>query len=116
VQAFHDSVDDYLDFCGERKEAPEKPLSGKILVRISPELHRQASVAAKKSHKSLNAWVASAIEAQIDQERTRRKGRAHGAEDDEVKTFLRLLELRLVRELREHDEEPSSERHKVAEH
>jgi predicted HicB family RNase H-like nuclease len=28
VQAFHDSVDDYLAFCEERSEVPEKPYSG----------------------------------------------------------------------------------------
>jgi len=48
VQAFHDSVDDYLDFCGERKESPEKPLSGKFLLRISSELHKQASRAGRR--------------------------------------------------------------------
>lgn len=62
MQAFHDSVDDYLDFCGDSKESPEKPLSGRFLVRISSELHKQASLAAKRSGASLNAWVAAAIE------------------------------------------------------
>ncbi len=27
-KAFHDSVDDYLTFCAERGEKPEKPFSG----------------------------------------------------------------------------------------
>ena len=37
-KAFHDSVDDYLEFCATRGEDPEKPFSGKFVVRIPPEL------------------------------------------------------------------------------
>jgi predicted HicB family RNase H-like nuclease len=40
-QAFEDSVDDYLEFCASRGEDPEKPFSGKFLVRVPPEVHRQ---------------------------------------------------------------------------
>ena len=43
-KAFHDSVDDYLAFCASRGESPEKPYSGKLIVRISPELHRKVSI------------------------------------------------------------------------
>src|SRR5262249_46950074 len=68
VQAFHDSVDDYLEFWEQRSESPEKPYSGKFLVSISPALHQQASLAAKKAGESLNAWVASAIKAQLGKE------------------------------------------------
>ncbi|MCB1073526.1 MAG: type II toxin-antitoxin system HicB family antitoxin, partial [Chlamydiia bacterium] len=34
-QAFRDSVNDYLDFCRERGEKPDKPYSGKFNLRIS---------------------------------------------------------------------------------
>jgi len=78
VQAFHDSVDDYLDFCAERAEAPEKPYSGKFLVRISPALHQQAALAAKKAGESLNAWVASAIKAQLSKTAPSRRQTARG--------------------------------------
>jgi predicted HicB family RNase H-like nuclease len=61
VQAFHDSVEDYLAFCKERSEPPEKPYSGKFLVRATPSLHSRASLAAKKAGKSLNAWVVEAM-------------------------------------------------------
>ncbi len=37
VQAFRDSVDDYLDFCAERGEKPDKPFSGKFVLRMNPE-------------------------------------------------------------------------------
>ena len=56
-QSFIDSVEDYLEFCKARGESPEKPFSGKFNLRISPELHCEAYVAAKHSGMSLNAWV-----------------------------------------------------------
>jgi predicted HicB family RNase H-like nuclease len=30
IQAFQDSIDDYIDWCEERRERPEKPFSGKF--------------------------------------------------------------------------------------
>jgi predicted HicB family RNase H-like nuclease len=56
-RAFHDSVDDYLDLCKERGEAPDKPFSGRFVVRVSPEIHRKVYVSAKKSGQSINAWL-----------------------------------------------------------
>ena len=61
-KAFRDSVDDYLAFCAERGEEPEKPCSGKFMLRVSPELHREANVQAAASGMSLNAWVTEQIE------------------------------------------------------
>ncbi len=40
-KAFKESIDDYLDFCKERNEDPEKPFSGKFNLRLDPELHKQ---------------------------------------------------------------------------
>lgn len=61
-KAFHDSVKDYLVFCKERGEAPEKPFSGQFVTRVSPDLHRRISVAATLAGKSLNAWVTEQLE------------------------------------------------------
>lgn len=41
-EAFRDSVDDYLEFCELRGEEPDKPFSGRHMLRVSPQLHRQA--------------------------------------------------------------------------
>lgn len=60
-KAFHDSVDDYLEFCEERGESPEKPYSGKFVLRVSPELHREITHAAEESGQSLNQWVVSCL-------------------------------------------------------
>ncbi len=56
-KAFHDSVEDYLEFCSKRGEKPEKPYSGKFVVRVEPEFHKTIAIQAKKNGKSLNAWV-----------------------------------------------------------
>lgn len=61
-QAFHDTVDDYLDWCAERGKQPEKPFSGKLILRLSPDIHRAAVVAAASEHKSLNTWLAEVVE------------------------------------------------------
>ena len=60
-KAFHESVDDYLEFCAARGEDPEKPYSGKFVVRVDPELHKTLAIQAKKHGKSLNAWVHDAL-------------------------------------------------------
>lgn len=60
-QAFHDSVDDYLDLCAKRGEDPEKPYSGKFVVRVEPEIHKNITIEARKEGKSLNVWVSDAI-------------------------------------------------------
>lgn len=67
-QAFHDSVEDYLAFCRERGEAPEKPFSGQFVTRIPPELHRQVNVAAGLSGKSVNAWVTEQLQAAVQRD------------------------------------------------
>jgi len=59
--AFHASVDDYLDFCASRGELPDKPFSGKLIVRIKPELHREVSLKAKKERVSVNHLISEAL-------------------------------------------------------
>jgi len=61
-KALRDSVDDYVEFCASRGEKPEKPFSGKVLLRLTPELHRAAMVAAAQRRRSLNAWATEVIE------------------------------------------------------
>jgi len=60
-KAFKDSIDDYISWCKEEGVEPEKPYSGKFNVRLSPELHRQIAILAKKKHLSLNSFVEKAI-------------------------------------------------------
>ena len=63
--AFRESIDDYLAFCKERGEEPNKPFSGQFVTRVPPELHRQVNLAARLSGKSLNAWVVEHLKAAV---------------------------------------------------
>lgn len=54
--AFHEAVDDYLATCAKLGKAPEKPYSGKLMLRVDPALHARAARAAAMAGKSLNAW------------------------------------------------------------
>jgi predicted HicB family RNase H-like nuclease len=56
-QAFRDSVEDSLDFCSQLGQVPEKPFTGKFMLRIPPDLHRKVFIASKQAGKSLNAWI-----------------------------------------------------------
>ncbi len=66
-QAFRDSIEDYLAFCQERGEEPEKPFSGQFVTRIDPDLHRRVSLAATLAGKSVNAWVTEQLERGVQQ-------------------------------------------------
>jgi predicted HicB family RNase H-like nuclease len=69
-QEFHKSVDVYLQFCKEIGQEPEKPFSGKFVVRLSPETHRRAYLAAKRAGKSLNTWVSDVLQEELPDHRT----------------------------------------------
>lgn len=60
-KAFEDSVDDYLAFCKERGEEPEKPYSGRLLVRVTPELHRALAGVAESRKQSMNSLIEAAL-------------------------------------------------------
>lgn len=61
--AFHEAVDDYLAMCEQLGQAPDKPASGKLMLRVPPEVHRAALIAAETSGVSLNQWAAKALAA-----------------------------------------------------
>ena len=56
-QAFKDSVNDYLGWCKERGEKPEKTFSGTFNLRIPPDLHAKIALQAQISGLSLNSYV-----------------------------------------------------------
>ena len=60
--AFHGSVDGYLAFCRELGEKPDKTFSGKIALRLAPDIHRLAAIKAGCEGVSLNQWIARRIE------------------------------------------------------
>ena len=80
-QAFHDSVDDYLAFCANRGEEPQKPYSGKLALRTTPEIHALLSKAAASDGKSINQWISDTLaevaRKRVDDGSTKVRNRAH---------------------------------------
>lgn len=60
-KAFQEAVDDYLIFCEDIGQEPDKVYKGNFNVRISPELHRELALVAFKNDESLNQCVEKAI-------------------------------------------------------
>ena len=61
-KAFHEAVDFYLESCGKAGREPNKPFSGKFVIRLDSSLHGEIAVAAIHAGKSLNKWVADTLE------------------------------------------------------
>ena len=62
ISDFHGAVDDYLVMCSSEGIEPEKAYKGSFNIRITPELHRKAVIAAAARQMSLNSFVESSIE------------------------------------------------------
>ena len=60
-KTFKDSVDDYLDFCKSRSEEPDKPFSGKFVLRLPKSLHRKIYIKAVKNGQSLNNFITQSL-------------------------------------------------------
>lgn len=61
TNAFQDSVDDYIDFCESEGTEPEKPFSGKFILRLTSEQHKLITVAAAHAGDSLNSWASKKL-------------------------------------------------------
>ncbi|WP_372341916.1 type II toxin-antitoxin system HicB family antitoxin [Paraburkholderia aspalathi] len=59
---FHQAVDHYLEDCAKTGRDPQKPASGKLMLRIRPEVHAAAGIAAAATGKSINQWVDEVLE------------------------------------------------------
>lgn len=56
-KAFKDSINDYLMWCKERGEKPEKTYSGNIRLRMSPDIHARLALEAARQKISLNDLI-----------------------------------------------------------
>ena len=64
--AFHEAVDDYLDYCQENGREPARPFSGRLNVRLDTNLHRRAHIAARRQGISLNTLITEAVSRVVD--------------------------------------------------
>ena len=60
--AFREAVIDYLGTCEMTGQEPQKPYSGKLMLRIKPEIHAAVATAAQLSGKSINLWAQDALD------------------------------------------------------
>ena len=62
---FESAVNDYFSDCEEQGIQPEKPASGKLLLRVPPEIHGKALIAAQAAGKSLNQWTVDLLQTAV---------------------------------------------------
>ena len=59
--AFEEAVDDYLATCKKLGRPPQKPYSGRLMLRVPPEVHARAAMMAKAHGMSLNQWATEVL-------------------------------------------------------
>lgn len=65
TDAFHEAVDDYIEYCKEEGIEPHKSYSGSLNIRISPKVHSKIAILAKQAGISINTFIKSAVEKQV---------------------------------------------------
>lgn len=65
---FHAAVDSYLEFCKKKGKDPDQPFKGTFNVRVGEQLHRRASLEARRTGLTLNELVKQAIEARLNRD------------------------------------------------
>ena len=60
--AFQEAVDFYLESCAERGDTPNKPYSGRFVVRMPIETHEAVATMAEVNGKSINQWIVETLE------------------------------------------------------
>ena len=63
--AFIEAVDDYLATCEKLGRPPQKPYSGKFVLRVPAEMHSRMAMQAEAAGKSLNQWATEVLEEAI---------------------------------------------------
>ena len=58
---FHQAIDFYIEDCTQGGKSPLKPASGKLMLRVDPEVHSAALIAAEANGVSLNQWAAKIL-------------------------------------------------------
>ena len=59
---FQAAIDHYIADCASTGRRPLKAASGKLMLRVSPEVHARSLVTAKSAGKSLNQWAEEVLD------------------------------------------------------
>ena len=62
---FERSIDLYLESCTEDNVEPRKPFSGKLNVRLGPDLHQRIAMSSAEEGVSLNSWIVRTLDAKL---------------------------------------------------
>lgn len=62
---FEDSIDEYLEECARDGVEPEKPYSGRLILRITPSLHGIVAEKANEQGISLNEFINRTLQAAV---------------------------------------------------
>lgn len=68
IAAFREAVDDYIAACARAGKPVDKPYSGRLMLRVAPDTHASAALAARLAGKSLNQWGEEALRHQAEQD------------------------------------------------
>jgi predicted HicB family RNase H-like nuclease len=59
--AFREAVHHYLEVCEKIGQTPQRSYSGKLTLRIPPEIHQAVATAAEVNSKSINQWATDVL-------------------------------------------------------
>ncbi|MBF0548560.1 MAG: type II toxin-antitoxin system HicB family antitoxin [Candidatus Riflebacteria bacterium] len=60
-KAFHESVDFHIEVCEKTGKPIQKSFSGKLIIRIPPEVHSAINASAQIAGKSINQWIGDVL-------------------------------------------------------
>lgn len=63
--AFREAVDDYTETCARIGKDPQRPYSGNLMFRVSPETHEKVAKAAELAGVSINQFGARVLDAVV---------------------------------------------------
>lgn len=66
---FSQCIDNYLELCKKVGKNPDKEFKGTFNVRIPPELHKKAALAAAEQKITLNQYVVRAISKSVEEKK-----------------------------------------------
>lgn len=61
IAVFHEAVDDYVHICDRIGKPQERPYSGKLMLRVDPQVHAATARAAELAGVSINQWSEQAL-------------------------------------------------------
>ena len=60
--AFHEAVNEYIAISEKTGRPAQRPYSGNLMLRVTPEVHAAAVTAAEAKGKSLNQWASEVLD------------------------------------------------------